>query len=331
MLAASHRHRDRAMAGWQGVKALEELFGTGRGRAVGSAVRCSTGWRAAAAPCPARRHRHRRAHELARATIANVESYEFRFPILYLYRRQTTDSGGAGRVQWRRRDQHDVHRRGGGRDPDQDPAHVRHRAARVARDGGWAIRRHEPVRDPARRQTSASSSHGGRVPGLRSPSSRARLECSARTRSLRCARRRLRRGLTGRRRLRRSDRPRSRVGRPRCRASRSSPRSGPSVSTASSSAPTAVRRCLTAKRREQIRADRRAARCRAGTRARAGRPPAVEPCRGWVSGSPSRSSTTCAKSMSPTAAAAVTSSVRRPRVQEFAAVAGSRFSGSGPR
>ena len=27
MLAASERHRDRAMAGWQGVKALEELFG----------------------------------------------------------------------------------------------------------------------------------------------------------------------------------------------------------------------------------------------------------------------------------------------------------------
>jgi N-methylhydantoinase B len=34
-----------------------------------------------------------------RATIANVESYELRYPILYLYRRQTPDSGGPGRFR----------------------------------------------------------------------------------------------------------------------------------------------------------------------------------------------------------------------------------------
>ena len=99
MLAASERHRDRAMAGWQGVKALEELFGVdadGRpfggplldGMAGGGGALChrdgiDTGGHTSS----------------LRATIANVESYELRYPILYLYRRQTPDSGGAGRFR----------------------------------------------------------------------------------------------------------------------------------------------------------------------------------------------------------------------------------------
>lgn len=96
MLAASERYRDRAMAGWQGVKALEELFGTdpeGRrfggplldGMAGGGGALCNrdgidTGGHTSS----------------LRATIADVESYELRYPILYLYRRQTEDSGGPG-------------------------------------------------------------------------------------------------------------------------------------------------------------------------------------------------------------------------------------------
>ncbi len=96
MLGASERHRDRAMAGWQGVKALEELFGTDEagerfggplldGMAGGSGALCwkdgiDTGGHTSS----------------VRATIANVESYEYRYPILYLYRRQTVDSGGPG-------------------------------------------------------------------------------------------------------------------------------------------------------------------------------------------------------------------------------------------
>lgn len=96
MLGASAAHRDRAMAGWQGVKALEELFGRDEegqpfggplldGMAGGTGALCScdgidTGGHTSS----------------VRATIANVESYEFRYPILYLYRRQTRDSGGPG-------------------------------------------------------------------------------------------------------------------------------------------------------------------------------------------------------------------------------------------
>ena len=96
MLGASTAYRDRAMAGWQGVKALEELFGqdeSGKpfggplldGMAGGSGALCchdgiDTGGHTSS----------------VRATISNVESYEARYPILYLYRRQTRDSGGPG-------------------------------------------------------------------------------------------------------------------------------------------------------------------------------------------------------------------------------------------
>jgi N-methylhydantoinase B len=96
MLGASPRLRDRAMAGWQGVKALEELFGTDEGgerfggplldgMAGGGGALCwkdgiDTGGHTSS----------------VRATIANVESYEYRYPILYLYRRQTRDSAGPG-------------------------------------------------------------------------------------------------------------------------------------------------------------------------------------------------------------------------------------------
>ncbi len=96
MLGASEAHRDRVMAGWQGVKSLEELFGTDEegerfggplldGMAGGGGALCwrdgiDTGGHTSS----------------VRATIANVESYEFRYPILYLYRKQTCDSGGPG-------------------------------------------------------------------------------------------------------------------------------------------------------------------------------------------------------------------------------------------
>lgn len=99
MLGASEAYRDRAMAGWQGVKALEELFGVDAngerfggplldGMAGGGGALCDrdgidTGGHTSS----------------IRATIANVESYELRYPILYLYRKQTPDSGGAGKFR----------------------------------------------------------------------------------------------------------------------------------------------------------------------------------------------------------------------------------------
>jgi N-methylhydantoinase B len=88
MLAASEQHRERAMAGWQGTKSLEELFG-----------RDNEG-RTFAGPLPVRDGIDTGGHTSSlRATIANVESYEFRYPILYLYRRQALDSGGPGKYR----------------------------------------------------------------------------------------------------------------------------------------------------------------------------------------------------------------------------------------
>jgi N-methylhydantoinase B len=96
MLAASERHRDRAMAGWQGVKALEELFGhePGGERFGGPLL---DGMAGGGGAMPGRDGIDTGGHTSSlRATIANVESYELRYPILYLYRRQTPDSGGPG-------------------------------------------------------------------------------------------------------------------------------------------------------------------------------------------------------------------------------------------
>lgn len=99
MLAASERHRLRAMAGWQGVKALEELFGThDDGRGFGGPL--LDGMAGGSGALPDRDGIDTGGHTSSlRATIANVESYEFRYPILYLYRRQTMDSGGPGRFR----------------------------------------------------------------------------------------------------------------------------------------------------------------------------------------------------------------------------------------
>jgi N-methylhydantoinase B len=96
MLAASDRHRDRAMAGWQGVKALEELFGYDRdGDRFGGPL--LDGMAGGGGAMPVRDGIDTGGHTSSlRATIADVESYELRYPILYLYRRQTPDSGGPG-------------------------------------------------------------------------------------------------------------------------------------------------------------------------------------------------------------------------------------------
>jgi N-methylhydantoinase B len=96
MLAASERHRDRAMAGWQGVKALEELFGVEpSGARFGGPM--LDGMAGGGGALPTRDGIDTGGHTSSlRATIANVESYELRYPVLYLYRRQTPDSGGPG-------------------------------------------------------------------------------------------------------------------------------------------------------------------------------------------------------------------------------------------
>ena len=96
MLAASEEHRDRAMAGWQGVKALEELFGhDADGRRFGGPMLDGMAGGGGATCCHDGIDTGGHTSSL-RATIADVESYELRYPILYLYRRQTEDSGGPG-------------------------------------------------------------------------------------------------------------------------------------------------------------------------------------------------------------------------------------------
>jgi N-methylhydantoinase B len=99
MLAASSEHRDRAMAGWQGTKTLEELFGQdSEGRAFAGPL--LDGMAGGGGAMPARDGIDTGGHTSSlRATIANVESYEFRYPILYLYRRQAVDSGGPGKFR----------------------------------------------------------------------------------------------------------------------------------------------------------------------------------------------------------------------------------------
>ena len=99
MLAASDPHRDRAMAGWQGVKALEELFGfDAEGRRFGGPL--LDGMAGGGGALCHRDGIDTGGHTSSlRATIANIESYELRYPILYLYRKQTPDSGGPGKFR----------------------------------------------------------------------------------------------------------------------------------------------------------------------------------------------------------------------------------------
>jgi N-methylhydantoinase B len=96
MLLASGEFADHAMSGWPGAKAQEELQGINQfgrefgadildGMAGGGGARIyqdgvDTGGLAGS----------------PKISISNVEQYELEYPILYLYRRQLADSGGAG-------------------------------------------------------------------------------------------------------------------------------------------------------------------------------------------------------------------------------------------
>ena len=99
MLDASEAHCSRLMACWNGASGQQELFGLDQrgqpfgstmldGMAGGSGARydrdgIDTGGFVRSLGC----------------AIANVETYEFRYPLLYLYRRQETDTGGPGKFR----------------------------------------------------------------------------------------------------------------------------------------------------------------------------------------------------------------------------------------
>ncbi|MGE0502338.1 MAG: hydantoinase B/oxoprolinase family protein [Rhizobiaceae bacterium] len=96
MLACSDDTRAKAMASWVGSMTVEELFGTGADGKVFGGIVIDTMAGAGGA----------RSHTDGIDTggylgsmgmaIANVESYETEHPILYLYRHQLEDGGGAG-------------------------------------------------------------------------------------------------------------------------------------------------------------------------------------------------------------------------------------------
>ncbi|MFQ5873718.1 MAG: hydantoinase B/oxoprolinase family protein, partial [Dehalococcoidia bacterium] len=99
MLAASDKWRDHAMALWQGTQPIEDVFGYDqRGRYFGATILdCMAGGTGA------------RSNKDGINTggfivsmsgaIANVEAYEFRYPMLYLYRKHMPDTAGPGRFR----------------------------------------------------------------------------------------------------------------------------------------------------------------------------------------------------------------------------------------
>ncbi|MGH3005784.1 MAG: hydantoinase B/oxoprolinase family protein [Gaiellaceae bacterium] len=96
MLACSDRWRHKAMASWQGAMIAEEVHGRDwRGRDFGTTVIDSM---AGAGGARTFRDGIDTGGYLGSMGMAipNVETYEFEYPILYLYRRQQCDGGGAG-------------------------------------------------------------------------------------------------------------------------------------------------------------------------------------------------------------------------------------------
>ncbi len=99
LLDASETHHSKLMACWNGASGQQELFGLDqRGQPFGSTILDGMAGGAGA--------RYDRdgidtggfVRSLGCA-IANVETYEFRYPVLYLYRRQEADTGGPGKFR----------------------------------------------------------------------------------------------------------------------------------------------------------------------------------------------------------------------------------------
>jgi N-methylhydantoinase B len=97
MLSASAQYRDHAMAPWMTVAPVQELFGTDRhGNNFGATLLDNMAG-GGGATCDADGIDTGGNPRALCLRIANVETYELRYPILYLHRRQQRDSGGPGR------------------------------------------------------------------------------------------------------------------------------------------------------------------------------------------------------------------------------------------
>lgn len=99
MLAASDQLRDHVMAPWHGALPTQELFGVDqRGRPFGAALLDPMAGGSGARIDQDGIDSGGFLRSLC-CTIANVESVEFRYPVVYLSRRHQVDSGGAGKYR----------------------------------------------------------------------------------------------------------------------------------------------------------------------------------------------------------------------------------------
>ena len=99
LLAASEKYLDHMMATWMGGLFVEELFGTDQrgnyfGGTVLDAMAGGSGARAFKDGIDTGGFL-----DSPSSIIANIEDYEFNYPVLYMYRRQQADTGGAGKYR----------------------------------------------------------------------------------------------------------------------------------------------------------------------------------------------------------------------------------------
>lgn len=161
MLAASEPHREQFMATWMGGLYVEDVFGVDQredffGATILDAMAGGSGARARADGLDAGGFL-----DSPSSIIANVEDYEYSYPLLYLYRRNPAGHRRRRAVPGRQHAQHDVRLPRRGRHPDQDHACDRHPAARIDRDRLRLPLLHQPVRDQAQHQRPAAA--GARV------------------------------------------------------------------------------------------------------------------------------------------------------------------------
>ncbi len=99
MLAASQEYRNRVMAPWYAVSGAEELFGTDQtGKAFGVTLLDTLAGGGGARSLKDGIDVSGTSRSLS-VGLSNVETYESRYPVLYLHRRLLKDSGGAGRFR----------------------------------------------------------------------------------------------------------------------------------------------------------------------------------------------------------------------------------------
>lgn len=99
LLSASAAYLDHMMATWMGGLFVEELFGTDQrgnyfGGTILDAMAGGSGARAFKDGIDTGGFL-----DSPSSIIANIEDYEFNYPVLYMYRRQQADTGGAGKYR----------------------------------------------------------------------------------------------------------------------------------------------------------------------------------------------------------------------------------------